>query len=395
MFKKSTAFLLTVLIPICLDLPIFASQEASVPVPEQSWLYIENQEPSVSKILALSLGGRSIDESLQDLLETQVKQVSDSSSVQELESSALLVAKLGKSPSSFGEKDLLSMIYQREDLLNSGLDGAVGALNVYQTAGVTPPQNVRNSTQSLIDYVVSSQLQVGGFALSAGGEPSLGMTARVVVSLAPFQEIPYVASSLEKAVSWMSEQQNPDGSFSSKEQSDCSTTAQVYTAVSLVFPEKMDTNFSGLHDALLRFRNNDGGYAPFYGESSQLEASLEAVVALQTQATGLSPYLPPRSYPNYTAPDQAQPDPVQTYIKFAFGFVGIFFLVYLLLISTPKVARWVDKRRGKEPAMVSYPSSPEKKEDTLKIQIPMKAELPDFDTITEKESVNSSFPKEK
>ena len=126
-------------------------------------------------------------------------------------------------------------------------------------------------------------------------------------------------------------------------------------------------------DALTAFAAA-GGYSPKPGGDADVAATEAAVIALYTDETGLSPYLPPQAYPNYTAP---KTDVKDVFIRFLFGFLGILLVLYLILILTTKIG----KRWGKFPEPQTQADKAAHDTQTLEINIPMKAELPNFDTL--------------
>ncbi len=362
---------------------IFA--ESSEPLPpvspagQESWIYLDENPAGPQSIVAYSLGGRDVKENARQMLDITLESgMKDGfTSALELEYSILGLIKLGENPSSYNRTDLMSMLYGYDNIFREGLESALYALISYDAANTQIPASARNSASAVIDYVVSSQQRSGGFAIASGREPDVKTTAQAVLALSPHIDIPYVNASLDKALSWLSAQQNADGTFSLQATPDCEATALVLTAIRTAGVACDDQRFvkngRTLTDALSAFAAG-GGYSPEPGGEADVAATEAAIIALYTNETGLSPYLPPQAYPNYTAP---KTDVKGVFIRFLFGFLGILLVLYLILILTTKIG----KRWGKFPESKSQADKATHDTQTLEINIPMKAELPNFDTL--------------
>ena len=357
---------------------------APAPVAEQTWRYLDANPPGENSILAYSLGGQAVREDAVTRLSGDLRgSVADGfSSPRALERGIIGLVKSGQDPASFEKTDLVSALYSHENIYQEGLDGALLALAAYSAADAQSPVSAHNSPTAVIDYIVSSQLRAGGFGSAAGRDPDVRTTARAVTVLAASRDIPYVNTAVNRALSWLSTQQDEDGAFLRNGRPDCESTAAVLTAVRTCGIGLGDARFTkngrDLHDALQSFRQQDGGNAATPGGPSEVAATEAAVIALSTDASGLSPYLPPERYPGYVEP---QPDNAYVFLRFLFGFLLLFGLLYLVLILTGKIG----KRWGKFP-----PTEPENPSEapgagadtrTLELNIPMKAEIPDFDAL--------------
>lgn len=356
---------------------------APSPVAEQTWEFLDANPPGENSILAYSLGGYAVREEAETkLADGLISSIADGfSSPSALERGIIGLVKSGQDPASFERTDLISALYSHENIYQEGLDGALLALAAYSAADAQAPVSAHNSPTAVIDYIVSSQLRAGGFGVTTGRDPDVRTTARAVTVLASSRDIPYVNTAVNRALSWLSAQQAPDGTFQRGGRPDCESTAAVLTAVRTCGIGLGDARFTkegrDLHDALQSFRQPDGGYAASPGETSNMAATEAAVVALLTDATGLSPYLPPERYPGYVEP---QPDSSYVFLRFLFGFVLLFGLLYLVLILTGKIGKRWGKFPGEPQAEPEKPSS-QADTRTLELNIPMKAEIPDFDAL--------------
>ncbi len=368
--------------------PVFAAEQQVIfPVSEQTWQYLDRNSAGRNSITVYSLGARQIREDARKSLTAELDAVMQTnfSSAERLEQVILSLIKLGEHPTDYKNKDLIALLSSHEDPYETGLSSACGALTVYDAAHATIPETARNSPTSLVDYIVSSQHRTGGFAPTTGRSPDVLSTAKVMTALSPYKSTPYVDSALNKALDWLGGQQSASGSFPA-DKPDCITTAAVLTALSTLGVPAEDPRFvkngNTLLGALDSFQNTDGGYGKTVGSESGVDATEHAVIALYTNAFALAPYLSPDSYPNYVEPE---PDGIAVYLRFLFSFLGMFAVVYLLLILT----NLIGKKWGKINPSENQNSDKTGTEDngkTMEIRIPMKAEMTDFESIYEEEN---------
>lgn len=374
------------------------------PVPEQTWQYLEANPPGTWDILVSSLGHREIrDESKTKLyadLDTGLDQ--GFSNVSILEKGIISLVKLEENPQNYKKNNLVAMLHNYENLYQNGLNGAIYALMAYESVHSTSandsslpaPNTVRNSTSAIIDYIVSAQQRSGGFAATTGRDPDIQVTARAVTVLSSYRDIPYVNAAVEKAIDWLAAQQDAEGTYSLKKVPDCMTTASVMIALNANGISMDDPRFvkdgNDLLSTLSRFENTDGGYATAFGQPSCVEATQVAVIIRCMESTGLLPHLAPNLYPGYVEPEM---DGKLVYLVFFMKFIGILAILYFVIIITNKIGKkWGDKpiRLGATDDIIE--KSPKTADrQTLEINIPMKAELPDFDSISESDTTPDKY----
>lgn len=409
MLKQLCALVLSFSVLLGTALPVQAqdNQDHRVsPVAGQTWEYLNNQPAGQWSITVCSLGQREIREDAKARLYTMLETGRSNGfrKAHDLELSILALVKLGQDPSAYQKTNLLSTLSSHENLYEDGLENASPALMAYTAAESPIFESARNSIPSVTDYLVSSQQRSGGFAPTAGRDPDVIVTADAITALAPQKDVSYVSSSLERALSWLSEQQNPDGTFNAQGGANCRATAAVLTAISTLGIPLEDARFvkegGDLLDALFRFQNTDGGFSMLMGEPSSVEATEYAALALYADQTGLSPHLSPSCYPGYapSEPEQKR-SAVMSYLQFLVGFLGMLAIIYALLLLTTWIGKkWGDRRipffgnpydlESSPEAQTARPAQPPIEEvpmETMEIHIPMQAELPDFDTIPEME----------
>ncbi len=405
MLKRLCALVLSLSVLFGAALPVQAQDDQDhrvSPVAGQTWEYLSNQPAGLWSISVFSLGQREIREDAKARLYTMLETGHSNGfrKAHDLELSILALVKLGLDPSSYQKNNLLSTLSSHEALYEDGLENASLALMAYTAADSPIFESARNSIPAVTDYLVSSQQRSGGFAPTAGRDPDIVVTADAITALAPQKEVSYVSSSLDRALSWLSEQQNPDGTFNAQGGPNCRATAAVLIALSTLGIPLEDERFvkeeGDLLDALFLFQNTDGGFAMLMGESSSVEATEYAALALYAEQTGLSPHLAPSRYPGYvpSEPEQKR-SAVMSYLQFLVGFLGMLAIIYALLLLTTWIGKkWGDRRipffgnpydLESSPEAQVRPDQPpaEAPMETMEIHIPMQAELPDFDTIPE------------
>ena len=115
-----------------------------------------------------------------------------------------------------------------------GINGAVYALIALNA--VPREKDRQASAEKLVDYILSSQLDDGGWTFY-GDEYDPDMTGMVIQSLAPYynnKTDEKITEAVDKAISLLSEVQNENGTYSSYGSENCESTAQVVTALSSV-----------------------------------------------------------------------------------------------------------------------------------------------------------------
>jgi hypothetical protein len=125
------------------------------------------------------------------------------------------------------------------------------------------------------------QLADGGWAVS-GDRGDVGVTAMVIQSLTPYYTCESEATdAIDKALRFLSENQLPDGTFSSYGNANAESTAQVLTALSgLGIDCKTDTEFikeNDIIEAMKLFRLYDGSFSHLKDSQTNDSATAEAL----------------------------------------------------------------------------------------------------------------------
>lgn len=198
----------------------------------------------------------------------------------------LAVEACGGDPTNFGGVNLVADgIYDYgkvRELGKQGLTGWIWALIASQSVDYKFPDNSFYSADDIIQKIVGSQLEDGGFTLF-GKTSSVDVTAMAIVALAPFCDDEKVNASVNKAVVLLSKLQNENGSFSSGGDENCESTSQVVIALCAagINPDT-DSRFvkqKSVYKALREYVGNDGSVCHVKGGKGDKLASAQALLA--------------------------------------------------------------------------------------------------------------------
>ncbi|MBQ7703633.1 MAG: terpene cyclase/mutase family protein, partial [Firmicutes bacterium] len=131
----------------------------------------------------------------------------------------LAMTALGADARTFTDYNLLEYLADFKNVKAQGLNGVIWALlavdcHVYEIPEVEGVAEEDLTTNDMmINYILDAFLEDGGWALR-GTTPDVDITAMAIASLAPYMFDDNVNEKVEKAVQWLSDNQNDDGSFS-------------------------------------------------------------------------------------------------------------------------------------------------------------------------------------
>ena len=142
--------------------------------------------------------------------------------------------------------------------------------------------------QEIVEWLLSIQNEDGGFGYEEGIDSDVDMTAMVLQSLSNYQDKEDVKEATDKALSYISENQEEDGGFITWDEDTSETVSQTIIALtSLGIDPKEDERFikeGNLVDKLVSFKEEDGGFLHTYGEGNEsdgfaTEQALRGLVA--------------------------------------------------------------------------------------------------------------------
>lgn len=216
----------------------------------------------------------------------------------------LTVAALGENPAAFGEdaegnpvnlvEDGCFRFYAAESFDLQGLNAWLYALLSADSYCYLEPEDAKYTREKILGKLVEAQEPDGGFGLVPGGS-DVDITAMVLQALAPYQHntVQYpdrdsflvtVAEVTEKALAWLSAEQQEDGGFLSGGVANSESCAQVILALSDLGinaseDERFIKNGRSVADALESFLQEDGTYSHDAEGGSDFMATQQAVFA--------------------------------------------------------------------------------------------------------------------
>lgn len=199
----------------------------------------------------------------------------------------LAVTAIGKDPTDVGGYNMLLPLADFEQTVFQGVNGPVYALLALDSGNYEIPANTAGSTQATrelyVDYILSMESASGGWSL-AGGDADVDITAMTLQALAKYRERPDVADAVERALVYLSDQQNELGGYTAYNAESSESVSQAIVALTALGTSPEDSRFvkngNTLLDALLRFRQADGGFSHLMGGESDLLATEQAFYAL-------------------------------------------------------------------------------------------------------------------
>lgn len=140
------------------------------------------------------------------------------------------------------------------------------------------------SRETILDTLLSFQNTDGGWALT-GTTSDVDVTAMAVQSMARYYGYENVKVSIDKALTFLSRRQQPDGDFQSYGTSNAESTAQVMIALNaLDIDYKTDKRFikngQTVYDGIVKYQCADGGFSHIVGTKSNALATVQVFCAL-------------------------------------------------------------------------------------------------------------------
>ena len=150
----------------------------------------------------------------------------------------LALTAIGKDPTKVAGYDLTAPLEDFDQTVWQGINGAAWALVALDSGNYSCGQR-----QAYVDHILKLELSGGGWAFT-GSNPDADITAMVLQALAKYQDQKAVKAAVDRAVAWLAESQNGDGSFSTMGIANCESTAQVIIALSELGISAEDSRFT-------------------------------------------------------------------------------------------------------------------------------------------------------
>ena len=181
----------------------------------------------------------------------------------------LALTALGKDPQNFGGYNLLLPLADYEKTIWQGINGAIWALIALDSGNYEIPQNssvnVQATRDMYVNHILSLEKPNGGWSMSMAEEtPDPDVTAMALVALSKYNDNLDVAKSIDRGVNILSSIQNEKGGFTSYNQENSESTAQVLTALSALKISVNDSRFvkNGytVIDGLMQYYEKGAGF---------------------------------------------------------------------------------------------------------------------------------------
>jgi putative cell wall-binding protein/prenyltransferase beta subunit len=199
---------------------------------------------------------------------------------------SLAVGAAKGDPRNYGGKDLIAEIANYPDIEAQGINGPIFALLALNSGDYDLPATAQWTPERLLKTILNKQLPNGGFSLDGTGDSDPDLTAMALQALAPYNtdSHPEVRAVVNKAVARLAALQDAAGGFKSGDFESSESVSQTIIALSALGIDS-DTNQmfiknkNTLMDALLRFRDADGGFKHLLTGNSDNTASEQALLA--------------------------------------------------------------------------------------------------------------------
>ncbi len=198
----------------------------------------------------------------------------------DVEKVALALAVMDKNITDVEGVDLISIICNSEKLGDGANELAYALIAIYASGKVTP-NDAKWNERDIIDELLGFQATDGGFGLSDDTISNVDITAICVQALAPYKEEEAVKNSIDKALTYLSENASDKWNYADNPNS----TAQVLLAlatlgIDVTNPSNGFGNSAqeNIITALEKYRNTDGsGYV--YSSSVNSMATVQVMQA--------------------------------------------------------------------------------------------------------------------
>lgn len=213
----------------------------------------------------------------------------ENTKVTDMQRTAFALMACGEDITSVNGRNLLAdCTYNREkykELDAQGVNSLSYALLLLDSKKFKIPKNSDFTRESLVDKILSYELENGGYALFGNGA-DVDITSIVLQALAPYKTNSKVKKSIDKCLEILSKRQDSTGAFKSfSGKITAESTAQVILALtSLNINPVSDSRFikdgNTALNGLERFKMSDGGYCHMEGLSTNSIASYQCLCAL-------------------------------------------------------------------------------------------------------------------
>lgn len=209
----------------------------------------------------------------------------------EYERVILALTSIGYDITDVAGYNLLDYMADYDKVVWQGINSVAFALIALDSHDYDIPEvedgKAQTTREKLIDYLLNSQLEDNGWALSVGTKADSDVTAMVLQALAPYYEKDVkVTAAVNKALVTLSELQDENGFYCDNNKvATLESTAQVITALTALginpdTDERFVKNNKSVLDALCAFYVDGGGFSHVLGEGRNGMATEQGYYAL-------------------------------------------------------------------------------------------------------------------
>ena len=180
---------------------------------------------------------------------------------------AIALSGIDKNIYDFNGYNLLEPLSDMDYVINQGVNGAIYALMAFDTNAyyyIPKAKDGANQTtrEKLIDEILNAQGEDGGWTFDVGNKSDADMTGMALQALAPYKDKENVKPSIEKALTFLSENQKDNGGYVSYGAEDSESCSQVIAGLSMLdidifSDERFIKNSNTIFEALMRYYNED------------------------------------------------------------------------------------------------------------------------------------------
>lgn len=244
------------------------------------------------KPLVLSIYSQAIDSNIKNDIITDAEKA-ETLTPSRLAALIINAAAIGLSADNVNGVDLSKQLLGEQNIMSDGLQGAIyGKFALYHIKS-DDSEKLEAANDNMTSLILQNQNDDGSFSLTYGDKPDVGITALALAALSDELNKAEVSSAVDKALLWLINAQNRDGSFSDENGNpDCVATTRVIIALQALGIKSDDERFvreRSTYDALLGFFNGTA-FSEHFGGSSNADATEAALLALFSYNHSSNPY---------------------------------------------------------------------------------------------------------
>ncbi|MDD6736178.1 MAG: S-layer homology domain-containing protein [Clostridiales bacterium] len=179
----------------------------------------------------------------------------------------LALTAVGKNPAEVAGYNLLMPLGDYEKTTYQGVNGSIWALIALDSGNYEIPQNtsagIQSTREMYVKNILDNQNADGGWALS-GDSSDPDVTAMALQALSKYRDYEGVKTATEKALALMSEGQNENGGFSSRNTENSESSAQMIAALCELGISLDDSRFikngNTILDNMMTYYENGKGF---------------------------------------------------------------------------------------------------------------------------------------